>query len=44
MLQNEVFKYVSAELDLNTYFKDSSVAFSDMLCFDLAVALSTKNN
>jgi len=26
------------------YFKDSSVVFLDMLCFDLAVASSMNNN
>jgi len=40
MLQNEVFNIHRAGYE---YFKDSSVVFLDMLCFDLAVPSSTKN-
>jgi len=41
MLQNKVLNIHRPGYE---YFKDSSVVFLDMLCFDLAVASPTKNN
>jgi len=37
-------KFLNIHRAEHEYFKDSSVIFSDMLCFDLAVASSIKHN
>jgi len=37
-------KFLNIHRPVYEYFKDTSVVFSDVLCFDLAVASSTKNN